>query len=205
MCYSLSNYNIRVFHVKCFFQTHKTVGHANMSCHTYTCRCPLPDISWGVLRKGVVRAGQNLDDGSRVVSLEHLHRCGVHRLLETQLDVVLAVKSFRGASERWRCAGTLFPPRPIGSEYSRLGEVSRAGVDVGYACQVPHSVGHAVLAAIMGTEVQNLFGILLHFHTDWQNGPLARLHGPPTGQCLATSPAPGASPQTDIIKHAQKS
>lgn len=164
----------------------------------------LPDISGWVLGEGVVRAGQNLDDGSRVISLKHVHCCRVDRLLETQFNIILAVEAFGGAAKRWRSTGTLFPPRPISSEYSRLSEVPRAGVHVGYPSQVPHGVGHAILTAIVGAEVQNLLGILLHLHTHRQNRPLAGLHGPPTGQSLTSSPTPGASPQTDIVKHAQE-
>lgn len=56
----------------------------------------------------------------------------------------------------------------------------------------------------MGAEVQNLFGILLHFHADRQHRPLARLHSPPASQSLASGPTPGAAPQTNIVKHAQE-
>lgn len=164
----------------------------------------LPDISRWILGEGVVRAGQNLDDGSRVICLKHIHSCRVDRLLEAQLNIILAVEAFRGTAERWWSAGTLFPPCPVSSEHSRLSEVPWAGVDVGYPGQVPHGIGHAVLTAIVGTEVQDLLGILLHLHTDRQHRPLTGLHGPPTGQSLTPSPTPGASPQTDIVKHAQE-
>lgn len=163
----------------------------------------VPDISRWILGEGVVRTGQNLDNSSRVICLKHIHPCRVNRLLKAQLNIILAVEALGGAGERWRGAGTLFPPRPIRSEQSRLGEVPRAWVDVGYARQVPHGVGHAVLAAIVGAEVQNLLGVLLHLHTDWQHGPLAGLHRSPTGQGLASGPTHGASPQTNIVKHSQ--
>lgn len=70
-----------------------------------------------------MRAGQNLDNGSRVVSLKHFHCSRVDRLLEAQFDIILAVEAFRSASERRGRAGTLFPPRPVSSEKSRLSEV----------------------------------------------------------------------------------
>lgn len=151
-----------------------------------------------------MRAGQNLDNGSRVICLKHIHSCRVNRLLEAQLNVILAVESFRGAAERWRSTCTLFPPCPIGSEQSCLCEIPRAGVDIGYPSQVPHGVGHAILTAIVGAEVQNLLGILLYLQAHWQYCSLARLHSPSTGKCFASCSAPGASPQTDIVKHAQE-
>lgn len=84
----------------------------------------LPDISRWVLGEGVVGAGQNLDDGSRIISLKHIHCCRVDRLLEAQLNIILAVEAFWDAAERLGSTGTVFPPRPVRSAYSRLGEVS---------------------------------------------------------------------------------
>ena len=59
----------------------------------------LPDIGRSVLGERIQVAGLDLHDGARVVGLQHLHGHGVHRLLEGQLDVVLAVKAAGRASE----------------------------------------------------------------------------------------------------------
>ena len=166
-------------------------------------RNALPDVSGRVLGEGVQRAGWDLDDGSRVVGLQHLDGGGIHRLLKGQLDVVLAVEGQGGPAEGQRRAGALLPPRPVHAEDGRLREVARAGEDVGRARQVPHGVGHAVLASVVRAEVQHLLGVLLHLHAQWE-GPLVGLYGPPAVQDLAPGPAPGPPPQTYIVKHAQK-
>ncbi len=139
-----------------------------------------------------------------MVGLQHLHSCGIDGFLEGQFQVVLAVETGRRTTEPWRGAATLLPPASVSAEHSRLGEVSWAGIDIRHSRQIPHGIGHAVLAAIVRSEVQDLFAILLDLNGDRQRRTLAQLHRPPATQCLAPCPAPGAPPKTDIVKHAQK-
>lgn len=161
-----------------------------------------PYFSWGAWRVGICRTSQDSDDCSGMVGLQDMNSCRIDLVLKSKLHIVLALKIGRCSSERQGGARTLIPPRSVRSKHSRLGKVTRTREDVWHTRQIPHGIGHAILTAIVGTEIHHFFGVLDHLCVE-RGSPAVWHYSPRAAHQISSRSCPGSAPKAHIIKHGQ--
>lgn len=161
-----------------------------------------PHFSWGAWRVGICRTSQDSDDCSGMVGLQDMNSCRIDLVLKSKLHIVLALKIGWCSSEWQGGTRTLIPPCSVSSKHSCLSKVTGAWEDVRHTCQIPHGIGHAVLTAIVGTEIHHFFGVLDHLCVE-RGSPAVWYYSPMAAHHISSRSCPGSAPKAHIIKHGQ--